>query len=67
MEKDWVSIYSTNKLYQAEMVKQMLEDNNIFSVIMNQKDSSYLIGSIELYVEQKHEEKAKELIKQFEN
>ncbi len=50
MEENWIKIKSTHKLYIAELWKSNLADKNIWSVIINKKDSSYLIGEIELYV-----------------
>lgn len=51
MEKGWVKVYSTPRLHEAEIVKAILEDNDISAVIFNKKDSSYLdFGEIEVYV-----------------
>jgi hypothetical protein len=47
----WEKIFSTNTEYQAEILKALLEEENIECVIINKKDSSYLtFGEIELYV-----------------
>jgi len=35
MEKDWVIVYSTNKIYLAEIAKQVLADNGMDSIIIN--------------------------------
>ena len=51
MEKNWTKIYSTVKMYQAELLKGMLEENNIEAVIINKQDSAYLFGELELYVD----------------
>jgi hypothetical protein len=67
MEKGWNIVYRTNKQYLADMVKTMLKDNNIESVIINKKDSVYLIGELEVYVREEDKEKADGLIKEFEN
>lgn len=66
MTDNWVSVYTTGVKYLAEFAKQMLEDNNIPAVIMNRKDSMYLFGEIEVFVNPKDKEKAKELIEQFQ-
>jgi hypothetical protein len=42
---DWVVIFETGQLYRAELVKSLLNDNNVEAVILNQKDSSFKIGS----------------------
>lgn len=67
MEKDWVVIYNTNKLYQAEMLKEILFDNGIEAVILNKKDSAYLIGDAEVYVHQSNEIQSREFVKTFED
>jgi len=67
MEKGWDIVYRTNKQYLADMVKTMLNDNNIESVIINKKDSVYLIGELEVYVREEEKEKAMVLIKEFDN
>lgn len=46
----WQSIYSTNQLYMAEMVKDILNDNDIEAILFNQQDSLYLFGEIEVKV-----------------
>ena len=65
MGKDWALIFSTAKLYLAEMAKSVLEDNNIPAVIINKQDSFYLIGDIEVYVKPDDVIRAKFLIKDF--
>ncbi len=62
MEKNWSKIYSSNKPYEVEIIKKNLDDNNINSVIINKQDSSFIIGSIELYVNDKDISKAKKII-----
>ncbi len=65
-DSDFVKVYAHSKLYVAEMLKTYLYDNQIESFILNQQDSSYHFGDIELYVKKENEEKAKKLIKIFE-
>ncbi|GAA4513410.1 MULTISPECIES: putative signal transducing protein [Sphingobacterium] len=62
MENGWVKIRTYTKAYEAEIVKQMLEENGIAAVILNKQDSSYLFGKIELYVKQEEETFANVLI-----
>lgn len=62
MENGWVKIRTYTKAYEAEIVKQMLEENGIAVVILNKQDSSYLFGKIELYVKQEEETFANVLI-----
>lgn len=66
MATDLVNIYSTNKPYYAELVRQMLSDHNIYSFIVNKQDSAYKFGDIELFVHRDHVIRAKMLIREFE-
>ena len=51
VDKDWVRIYSSDKPYQVEIIKSILEENSIPSFEVNKKDSSYnMFGEVELYV-----------------
>jgi len=65
MEKNWTLIYSASKTYDAEMLKTILTDNEIVCNIINKKDSSYLFGEIEIYVQDHNLEKAKKLVVEF--
>ncbi|MGI8892753.1 MAG: putative signal transducing protein [Bacteroidia bacterium] len=66
MEQDWVKVYSSAKFHQVHIIKAILEENNIASVDMNKRDSSYNFGEIELYVKKEDEIKAHYLIRQQE-
>jgi len=63
--KDWVKIQTFQRIHQAELRKNILEENGIPSVIINEKDSLFLLGEIELFVKKFDEAKAKELIDEF--
>ncbi|HTK21860.1 MAG TPA: DUF2007 domain-containing protein [Mucilaginibacter sp.] len=53
MEKNWVRIFKTFNYYQAEIVKQVLTENQIDSVLLNKQDSSHrTFGDIEVYIHQ---------------
>jgi len=53
MEKNWVRIFKTFNYYQAEIVKQVLIENEIDSVLLNKQDSSHrTFGDIEVYIHQ---------------
>ena len=67
MEDDKVLVYTTNKVHLAEMLKQVLADNNIKAFSIDKRDSSYLFGDIEIYVNRDHVIRSKILINQFEN
>lgn len=60
---DWTTIFVTEQLYRAEIIKSLLCDNGIEAVIMNHKDSSFKIGTIEVMVSANERDKATELIK----
>lgn len=66
MEKNWNKIYATQNFFTAEMIRQMLIDNDIPAVILNKQDSSYRFGLIEVFVHQQNEIAAKALIEEFE-
>ncbi len=63
---NWVKIQSFSRIHQAELRKDILEQNDIKAVIVNEKDSLFLLGEIELYVEAFNEKKAKALIDEFQ-
>ena len=49
--KSWFKIYSTGSYAEASIIKGMLEENSISTILLNKQDSSYLcLGEIELYV-----------------
>lgn len=50
MSLNWLCIYSSKEIYQVEIVKAVLFDNNINSVIVDKQDSSYHFGEVELHV-----------------
>ena len=64
VHNNWIKIASSKQAYQIELLKGMLEENNIITVLVNKIDSSYLaFGEIELFVERKDVIQAKNLIK----
>ena len=62
MNNDWIEVYSTNDMFKAEVIKNMLISNNIEAIIMNQKDSSYHFGTAKIYTKKESILKAKEII-----
>lgn len=66
MSQDWKVVYTTTKLYEAEMLKSLLTEHNIECVWINKMDSSYLIGDIEVMVPVSQENEAKNLIPLFD-
>ena len=51
MQDDWKKVYTTDQSYKAELVKGMLKEHDIESVIFNKQDRAYvMLGEIEVYV-----------------
>lgn len=60
---NWIVIYRTENFAKANIVKGMLEENNVPVTLMNKQDSSYVnFGEIELYVPSHLQELAKDLL-----
>ena len=66
MQNDWVVIFTTSKQYEVELVRGMLLENEIESVIVNKQDSSYLFGECELLVNRENILLAKTLIQNLD-
>jgi hypothetical protein len=67
MEEGWTKIYTTDQAYQADIIIELLNENDIDGVIMNKRDSSYVaFGNIEVFVSGENKDKALEIIKQSE-
>jgi len=67
MNSNWSLIYTCNKNYEAEMLKEILADHGIESFLINKQDSSYLIGDIEIYTRPDDVIRAKHIIEKIEN
>ncbi len=59
---NWTLIYSSNQLYKTELMKQLLAENGIQSIVVNKKDSAYLFGEVELYVSVEDAFQARQII-----
>jgi hypothetical protein len=66
MNEEWVSVYSSSQLYQAELLKHILADNQITAFILNKQDSAYNFGDIEVCVKPADIIKAKHIISKTE-
>ncbi len=63
--KDWVCIYTSGKMQDAEIIKGVLSFNEINSVVINKQDSSYIMfGEYEVYVNREDVVKAKFVLKE---
>lgn len=67
LNPNWTKVAVYQNRIKAEIVKQMLIENQIPAVIMNRQDSSYLFGAVELYVSNEYELEAYSLIDSFED
>lgn len=64
MEKNWICVLQTGENFQAEIAKEILENEEIQCVIINDHDSTFpSIGDIEVMVHKDFAEKAIELLK----
>lgn len=62
---EWIKIQSFSRLHQAEIRQIILDQADINSVIVNEKDSLFLFGEIELMVQDKDQKKALTIIEEF--
>ena len=63
--ENWICVYTTDQVHKAETMKELLSEENIEAVVVNKKDSMYLFGELELFVQPEDENMATELIKGF--
>jgi hypothetical protein len=64
MEKDWKLISTLTQAYQAELVRQILEEKGITAVVLNKRDSTYMtFGRFEIYCSEKDADAAAEIVK----
>ena len=51
MEKNWIKIFTSSNFYRAEIIKQVLTEHDIDTVMLNKQDSSHrTFGNIEIYI-----------------
>ena len=63
--KDYIKLQTFSRIHQANLMKDVLEQNDIEAVVINERDSLFLIGDIELYVKKGEKAKANKLINEF--
>ena len=62
-EEPWEIVFRSRHLYQCEILKSVLADHDIPSVIINKQDSAYvMIGEIELYVKRPDVLRARQIV-----
>lgn len=64
--KDWIKILSYSNVFEIEIKKSLLHNSGIDAVVVNARDSLFLIGDVELYVRKEDEKRATVILKQFE-
>jgi hypothetical protein len=63
MEKNWIRIFTSADFYRSEIVKQVLTEHQIETVLINKQDSSHRsFGDIEVYIHQENFSNAIEII-----
>ena len=62
MEKGWIKIFTSSDFYRSEIVKQVLIENDIDTVLLNKQLSGYNIGAVEVYIHQEDFSKAVEIM-----
>ena len=66
--KDWVNVFKTGNIIDAELIKSVLLDHGIEAIIVNKIDSSYLIfGEATVYCPPEEAEEAKVIVKQTQS
>ena len=55
----WRILKESNQVFELEMMKGFLHENNIDAVVMNKRDSSYKVfGEVELLVKEEDVQRA---------
>ncbi|MBC7912648.1 MAG: DUF2007 domain-containing protein [Pyrinomonadaceae bacterium] len=50
MNEDWIKIFTSGDAFKAELVRQVLIENDIEAVLLNKQGYPYNIGEAEVYV-----------------
>ncbi len=59
---DWHRVYSTKLSHRAEIVKTILEENGMHSIVLNKQDQLYQIGQYEVHTMAEHVPEATKII-----
>jgi len=62
MEAGWVKIYTSADFFKSEIVKQVLIDHEIETILINKQGFPYRIGEVEVYIHEDDFQKALEII-----
>lgn len=67
MDGNWQCVYYSNQLQRIEIIRALLDEQNIKNVIIDKRDSSYImVGDIEIFVPLEDAILAKIIIQQNE-
>ena len=66
MEEQFVLITTAADVYEAEIIRGLLEENGIEVSVINKKDSEFLIGEVEIYVTRPQVALANEVLNQID-
>lgn len=66
MEENLREVFSAGKMYKIDMIKEFLSESGIECFVLNQKGSEFPVGEIKLFVDEKDEAKAKEIVAKHE-
>ena len=66
MEEQFVLITTAADVYEAEIIRGLLEENGIEVSVINKKDSEFLIGEVEVYVTRPQLALAQEILSQID-
>lgn len=65
MENGWQKVFSSQMLHQVEIIRVALTENDIKSVVVDKRDSSYvMLGDIDIFVRNEDAILAKVIIEQ---
>lgn len=65
MSQAWVKVFSSEQVYLVEILKGLLQEEQIEAISINKTDSMHThlnLGEIEVFVHEQHVMKAKHLI-----
>ncbi len=62
MEENLREVFSAEKMYKIEIIQGFLNEKKIESFVLNQRGSEFPVGEIRLFVDEKDEAKAKEIV-----
>ncbi len=66
MEDDYRLLTTAADVYEAELIRGLLLENDIEVHVLNKKDSELLIGEVELYVPDDQLATAREILNQHD-